>query len=159
MLEPRLNLAKLWTEDGNFAQAEAVLQESLRIDPKEERVLLEALRLSWSRQEKAQAMEIGKRLLASAKSPWVLTQAGSLMAERHFLEFASSFFEKALSEDPDCADAYLEIGKLLGNRDQFNRAVTVWQEGVRRNPRDPRFVPLIRQALELKRQAEAASRN
>ncbi len=155
MLEPRLNLAKLSIEDGNYERARQLLDQNLEVDPREERTFLELLRLSWGRQDKSAALQAAQNLLKLGKDPGVLTQAGSLMAEHGYLDFAGAFFSQALFRDPDFADAYLEMGKMLGNQNQFNRAITAWQEGWKKNPRDPRFAELIRQAESLKRQEPA----
>ena len=63
---------------------------------------------------------------------------------------ALNLFEKALKKDPKNNEIYLELGKVFGNTGEVDRAIEIWQLGIKVDPQDGRFKDLIRQAQELK---------
>src|SRR5207249_1070683 len=94
---------------------------------------------------KKEAFAAGKKLLTVSRDPEVLTNSGGIFAQEKFTDMGFAMYATALRWDPKYKGAYLEMGKLYGNLNQFNRAVAMWQDGMRLYPEEVQFRNLILQ--------------
>ncbi len=148
-IQPRLNLAEVYIREGVFDKAIS-LYEGIHGDyPHDWQSLFGLLKIYLSHNEKNKAVGIGKNFLKESKDSKSLTETGSLFASQGFTQMALALYSKALEVNPKYIEAYCELGKLYGNLEQFNRAITVWQDGLRVDPAEMRFKELIEKAKEL----------
>lgn len=146
LLEARRNLALVHQRQGDRSRAIEIYQGLLKEDPHEEESLYNLTELYLDAGLKPSALEIAQKALARGTDVKRMTVLGSRFAAAGVPAVALSFFQKALETAPDYPDAYIELGKLYGNGNDFTRAIATWQEGNRRVPDDPRFRDLIAQA-------------
>ena len=62
-------------------------------------------------------------------------EMGKVLYESGELSRAKSCFEKAISIDEGCVDAYLHIGDLYFSREEYKKAIASWKKVVRTAPR------------------------
>lgn len=149
LVEPRLNLALIAKRQGQKQEALSWYTEAWKRDPHEERALFALAELSLNNADTISALKYAKIYLREGKRPDRLTQLGSLFADKNFRNLARALLEQAIARDPSYLEAYLELGKVYGNADDFVQAMIIWQKGARLAPGDPRFSALIRQAEAL----------
>jgi len=149
LLEPRLNLASIYQQQGEYEKAIALLKRNLAIDPNNEPSLFLLAEMDLSAGNKPSALELAKQLLVKGKDPEALVGLGSLFAANRYSKMAFALCSRALQIDPYNKNAHLQLGKLYGNAEQFNRAIVIWQEGLRYHPDEPEFKELITEANEL----------
>jgi tetratricopeptide (TPR) repeat protein len=149
----RLGLASIKVQAGDLDAALKYYQENLRAVPHQSETLVALLRLYLDRREQERAVTIFNELLQYSRDSGVLGVVGDLLAQHGYTPLALKAFERALLVNPKDKEVYLELGKLLGNLNQFDDAVRVWQEGAALDSQDPRFGALIAQAKALKAQS------
>ena len=71
---------------------------------------------------------------------------------------AFALYDKALALDHQYKETYLELGKLYGNDNQFDKAIGVWQVGLKLDPHDKRFSHLIEEAKRLEATTKTENR-
>jgi len=148
-VEARDNLAIIYRKQDRLEEAEQLYREILSIDPNKRSAVRNLLQLYLLTGKRSQALTLGKMILEKEKGPVLLTDAGSILASSNYLDLARALYTRALAVDPHYKEAYLEMGKLLGNQDKFDQAIAVWKEGARIAPDEPAFAELIRQARAL----------
>jgi tetratricopeptide (TPR) repeat protein len=151
LLEARRNLALMYQQQGDNLRAIEIYQDVLKEDPHEEESLYNLTELYLESGLKPSAMETAQKALARGTDVKRMTALGSRFAAAGVPQTALSFFQKALETDPDYPDAYVELGKFYGNRNDFTRAIATWQDGLHRVPDDPRFGEFITRAELLKK--------
>ncbi|HEX5410784.1 MAG TPA: FG-GAP-like repeat-containing protein [Terriglobia bacterium] len=62
---------------------------------------------------------------------------GLVFAQHGYSEAAEAAFKRAISQDPDAAEAYYDLGTLYVQKKQWNLAEEVLQKAVQRKPGDP----------------------
>lgn len=149
LIEPRFNLAVIYSERKEYKKASDLLRQILAIDPEDEVSAFLLADLSLLNGDKKQALDLTKRILAESKDPRRLVNLGSRFAQERLSNMAFALYSRALKIDPCYKEAYIEMGKVFGNRDQFNQAIVMWQEGLKCHPREKVFVELIFEAKEL----------
>jgi len=149
LIEPKTNLAAIYKKRGDFEGAIKLLQEAYAQDPHNEKVLFLLAEVYSREGDKSAALVYGKQFLREGRNPQWLTLLGSLFAFRNFSNLGMALLEKSVAVDPQYPDAYLELGKIYGNREMVGEAIKIWQEGAKRAPEDPRFLELINKAQEL----------
>ncbi|MFZ7111058.1 MAG: tetratricopeptide repeat protein [Desulfatiglandales bacterium] len=63
------------------------------------------------------------------------TEIGKALFDKREWSRAKSCFKKALSIDSGCVDAYLHLGDLYFERQEYNKAITTWKQAVKVSPR------------------------
>ena len=64
-----------------------------------------------------------------------LTELGKLYLERGDISKAKSSFQRAISTHEDCVDAYLHLGDLYFDHQDFRKAMATWKKVVKISPR------------------------
>lgn len=150
LLEPHLNLASVYEQQGEPQAAFLIYQNNLKRRPDEPKSLYAIMKIYLEQNEPEMAQKTAGQLIQHTSDAVILTQAGSLLAAHNLNPLALDAYEKAIQVNPQYPDAYIEIGKLLGNMRKYDLAIQFWQEGSRFAPGDPRFDQLIAQAQKLK---------
>ena len=104
-----------------------------------------------------QAFDYARPLLENSTNPGLLTDLGSIFAQAGYNKMGYACYAKALKEDQNFVPAYTELGKLYGNEDKFIQAIGVWQDGLRRDPKNRELQQLIQQAHDLWSQSKEES--
>jgi len=148
-IEPRFNLAMIYRTQKEFVKAADLLEQVLAIDPNDGLAIFFLGESNLVSGSKDRAIELTKNLLTKSKDPQRLVNLGSHFAQERFSNMAFALYSRALTIDPCYKEAYIEMGKVFGNRDQFKQAIVVWQEGLKCHPREKVFEDLISEAREL----------
>lgn len=148
-IEPQFNLAAIYWEQKGFGKASHLLEHILSINPMDELSMFLLAELSLINGEKKRALELTKHLLEKSQNPQRLVKLGSRFAEHRFSNMAFALYSKALKVDSCYKEAYIEMGKVFGNRDQFYQAMVMWREGLKCHPGEKILVDLISEAQEL----------
>ena len=154
LIEPRMNLGELYQSQGRRAEATKAFEESFQIDPGDERVIFEVAKNDWQKGDKTRAVSLSKKLLFSGRDAGRLTTLGSFAAQNGYTNLAFGLFNRAVTIDPRYPDVYLELGKLYGNRDEFEQAIVMWQKGSKIAPADEKFTELILKAGEFEKEQQ-----
>lgn len=156
LLESRLNLASVYVGEKRYIDALDLYNENLLIDPKDEESLLERLKvLLWGGQREAVMPEVENILKASYSSALYLRLA-VLMSENGLNRLALGSFQRALERDPNKAEIYIEMGKFFGNMDQFDDAISIWEEALRLDRDNQDVKDLILKARAFKNESREA---
>ncbi len=146
LIETKRTLGVVCQQRGDFPQAIQLYQEILARDPHEEESLYNLTELYLDAGIKVSAVETAQRVIERGTNVRRLTGLGSRFAEKNIPQTALDFFQKSLEVDPDYPDTYIELGKFYGNRNDFQRAIAIWQEGLTHAPEDQRFIESITKA-------------
>ena len=65
---------------------------------------------------------------------------------------AFALCSRALQINPKNKNAHLELGKLYGNQGRYNRAIVMWQQGLKYHPQETMFVDFIQEAERLSKE-------
>ncbi len=149
-VEARYNLALAYREQKEFVKAKSILEKILEIDPNDEPTMFLLAQITWESGDKSAAFSWAKTILLKGKDPQRLTELGSLFAANHYSNMAFALYSRALEKDPQNKTAHLELGKLYGNQGQYNRAIVIWQQGLRYHPEEKMFIDFIQDAKRLK---------
>jgi tetratricopeptide (TPR) repeat protein len=150
-LEIKLNLAKVYWYQGRVNEAIKIYQRLMAYFHNDPRAQYELERLYLSVKKFPQAMGVAQNILDSNNNdPSGLVETGDALATSGYLVLAVRFYTKAIRIDYSCADAYLEFGNILANVHRFDRAIEVWQIGLRFNPSDKRFIENINRVRSMK---------
>jgi len=148
LAEPRLNLAVIYKKQKMFEEAIVLCKENLSIDPGHADTFIMLLGLYFGSGQNDKAVQIGKDILKRSKDIKVLNGSGSIFANNAFINMAGMLYTKAVVIDKENSEAYLELGKIYGNMEEFDRAIEVWEEGQRYSS-DAEFQVLINSAKNL----------
>ncbi len=149
LLEPRLNLAFVYYNQGKAGEAIKLVEENQKVNPRDQNTLNALAQFYLSAGNRQKALDAVKILLAADTQANVLVHLGSLFAQQRDSRTALALYSKAIEKNPRYAEGYLELGKLYGNHEKFNQAIAIWQEGLTMHPQDKRFVELIQMAQGL----------
>jgi len=149
-VEPRLNPAELPIQEGSPEEAVKYYEKNLLTNANEENSLFGLAQAYLMMGKAEEALVHGKHLLDFSHDARILTNLGSLFAQYQYNNMAFACYIKAQKEDNFYKEVYLELGKLYGNLEKFNQAISVWQDGLLVDPNDSRFKDLILRAQQLK---------
>jgi len=155
ILEPKLNLATVYRRKEEFDKAIALYEELKEQHADDKNSLYALIELYQMQDRKTEVIEIGNSILRDMKDTQKLTRFGSLLADQGYVNLAAGIFAKALRNDPKYKESYLELGKLLANLEQFDKAIDIWKNGLKIDPSDQRFLNHIHTARELQAQAQS----
>ena len=147
---PSLNLASLYRREENTKEVISICEEVLENWSHGNDCHYFLVEAYLNEKEKHKAIDIGKKMLGRVENSEILTSAGSLFAGKGLVDMAFDLFRKVLKKDPRYKNLYLELGKLFGNIGDFDRAIGLWEEGLRYHPDEERFKILIQEATRLK---------
>ncbi|OGX08947.1 MAG: hypothetical protein A2Z88_07595 [Omnitrophica WOR_2 bacterium GWA2_47_8] len=155
LLESRLNLAVIYHAEKRFSEAITLYEDNLKLDPIHEETIDIAIRVYLLTDQAEKADPLAQRLLKQGRQVQVLNNTAGVYAEKKMTGTALALYTRALRLEPKNKDTYLELGKLYGNLNQFDRAIAVWREGMRIDPDEEQFKSLISQAENLKKRGDA----
>ncbi len=151
LIEPRLGLFEIYRDKGDLQSALEVLRENLKIDPHEENTLFGLVQVYGIMGKGDESVPFVTEILKISRNARQLTNTADVLAQGNHWDLALMLFDRALAVDPQYKETYLEKGKLFGNLNQFDRAIAIWQEGLKIDPADERFKALIARAQEFQR--------
>lgn len=154
LLESRILLSKIFEAEGNIKEAERFLKENLEILPGHQKSILDLMTMYFRANQESEALGLGQKILIQNKDERLLTDLASMFAALGHRKIASSLYHKALEVNPHFKEAYLNLGKLYGNDEEWDTTTTIWQKGWSLDKKDKRFVDLINQAELLKGASE-----
>jgi len=150
LLEPRLNLASVYVQEKKYREALDLYHENLLVDPKDENSLLERLKVFLLSDQQDAAIAEVENILKASYSSALYTKLAVLMSESGFNKLALRSFQKAIKRDPDKAEAYVEMGKFLGNIGRLDDAIRIWEGALRFDEHVGELEELIQQARTFK---------
>lgn len=150
-------LGQLHLQERQYASAVRSFQRALAVAPRDERLRFWLIRALLANKELKKAGEHAIVLLDKGSDARVLTETGSIFASIRWLEISSMFYQKAAYLAPEDGFIYREWGKMYANMGQFDRAITLWQKALAKNPEDRDAVTLIEQAKQLKEERSRSS--
>jgi len=150
LLEPRLNLGKIYKDQKDPKQAILWLEENLKIDPFDKQTLQLLVDVYLECNQNDKALVAGKSILKKVADDSVLTSVASSFAQKGYNQMAVTLLTKAIRNNPRYQNAYLELGKIYGNLNKFDEAIEIWRAGQSVDPGDKRFKEMILQAMKLK---------
>lgn len=157
--EARTRLAQLYVGQGRISEAieqyEAILIEA----PRDQELPPAILKLYLQTPDKQKTASAAERFLKIFNDPRRLLEVAVLFAQSGDDRLAGPFFEKALQKAPRMKEIYLEAGKFLGNRNDFDGAIRIWEQGLQLYPQEKAFRELMDQAERLKNQMTAGGAN
>ena len=136
--------------------AQAALEELVELDPDNHWAYVQLLGILEESEDWDVAYDLAVKILKleSNKSKKPLARykylAACQLLQRREYHKARILLKEAIGLDPTHVDAYLGIGKVYGNQEKFNKAIVVWQDGLRINRKDKRLIEHIKRAKELR---------
>lgn len=149
-MEARLNLAFILDKESNYGEAIRIYEQNLNIVPNEEKSLLSLIQIYVHLGDTKDVRAYSQLLINNNKSPIILTELGSILAQFGQSSMALDAFSQAMRLDPKYNLAYLEAGKLMANAHMYTEAIRIWQIGQEIDPHDQSFNDNISKAMALK---------
>ena len=146
----RFNLAKLYGKQGRYQEAFRLYQDNLVWDPNHKNSLRGLLLLYLETQQSKKVIELANKILAVNRDETFLIQLGSQLAEQNYPQIALAFFVEAVHLNPRSKEAYMELGKLYGNYEKFDKAILFFEEALGLDPKDAQVEELLEKATEMK---------
>ncbi len=133
--EPYLNMAKLCQYNNQMAKAVFFYQQAIKLNPDFTEAFVNLAKIYLNKRDFNSAIDVlNKALNAGHKVEPVLTLLGVANGELGFDTKADYYFSEALKSGPRSAEAMFNMGILYANRGQLNKAIEIWQEGLRNAP-------------------------
>jgi Tfp pilus assembly protein PilF len=133
--EATLNAAIALARSGRGKEARRYFEETLMMRPDSSDAVRGLAALALDQQDYDAAYELHRRLIQMGeRSPELLYNAGLICHKRGEMEEAIHFYEQALAEDPQFAEALLNLGHAqmaLGHEDD---ARSSWRKAIREKP-------------------------
>lgn len=127
-----VSAARTAREGGDADEAERLLNETLQLDPHNRNARLDLAELLATAERYEEALEILGALPSKANDPVARLTAGIRMRMSGSSDIAA--LEQKLAAEPGNIDAAINLGKALGATSQFDRAMEVLLEAVRKDP-------------------------
>lgn len=149
-LKPALNLADIYRNERDIDNAIKIYRRIVDKFPHATNSLYVVTELYLINKDYENAFTMGRLILKRGDDGKVVADLAALFAIEGRHGMAQDLFVKALSLSPKDVEIYLETGKFLGNLKRFDAAIEVWQQGLKIDPSDQRFLKLIEKAKRLK---------
>jgi predicted CXXCH cytochrome family protein len=132
-------LGDAWRDTGNPAKSVGPYEEALKRDPGSVNAMKRlAIALEDSRQFSRLGEVLQRAMQAAPTDPAVWFQLGSLDSNQGRNAQAVTELEKAVSLDPDLAEAHENLGVALAESGQMDRAEAAFRDSLRIRPYDAR---------------------
>ena len=132
-MENKLQKALELCNSQDFEKAETLLQEFLKEEPQNSeawRVLAQVHWIHMHQPEKAYD-ELIEALRCNPKNMWALILMGNLLSKEHKdSEHAMNYFDKVLEYYPDNALAINNIGGILLQQEEFEKAIPYFERAI-----------------------------
>ncbi|MCK5580362.1 MAG: tetratricopeptide repeat protein [Candidatus Omnitrophica bacterium] len=145
----KLNLAALYTQQMRVEEAIDLYESIQTSHPHSVLHIWPLTQLYLNANRTEEARQLGITSLQRVKNAPLLVSLGTLFAQHHMHKSALNFYQKAFQCDPSFPGTYLNLGKLYGNLEKFDKAIDVWQEGLEISPQTNEFHQLIKKAGDL----------
>ena len=155
----QIGLGMLYSAAGRPVDAEAALRQALVIDPTSVPAMQEAFAL-YDRQGRAAEMKpmIQVALRKNPHSAMHHIWLGLVLRRQDDLKGAEAEFKRAVEAAPDLVGALANLGSLYLQEGRADDAVTVLQQALRQDARNPESRTNLIVALGMKRDLEGARR-
>jgi tetratricopeptide (TPR) repeat protein len=129
--------ASIKTAGNDFAGAENDLKEALKLDPKNDNVILQYANLLWRTKRKDEAKKLYAGILErDPQNRFALEAMGYLFREDNDVKGAEQFFMRLAKMYPDDYVPYLALGDLYTQTREFAKADRNYEEAFKRAPKN-----------------------
>lgn len=149
LLEPRLNLASIFNQEGDFIIAEKLYIENLAIKPFDEESLKDLLHCYILSTQKEKIIKLVDQCLQHIFSPDFYINTSSLLAENNYPKLSFLILNKALIQYPTNVEIIITFGKFLANMNKFQDAINIWQQALKLGGNKTLINDLIHKAQQL----------
>jgi tetratricopeptide (TPR) repeat protein len=133
--EAHLNAGIAYARSGNPDAARRSFQEALLMRPDSSDAVRGLAALALEQQDYEEAYRLHKQLIdLGEKSPELYYNAGLICQKRGLAADAVQFYQQALVEDPQFAEALLNLGHALMAMGQEDDARSYWRKAIREKP-------------------------
>ena len=133
--EAHLNAGIAYARCGNPLEAQRYFQEALMMRPDSSDAVRGLAALALEQENYEGAYELHRRLIdLGEKSPELFYNAGLICQKRGQANDAVLFYQQALNEDPQFAEALLNLGHALMAMGQEEEARSYWRKAIREKP-------------------------
>lgn len=147
----KINLASLYEGQGRWAEAEALYKENLEDNSGDALALFRLAELYFRNGNKEQAAGFAEDFLKVSDNAELLTQLGVRCAQNGLARQAVALLKKAVELDRGYQPAYIELGKVFANYEEWKKAYLVWETGARETGEGAVFEGLIARARKIER--------
>ncbi|MBF0384842.1 MAG: tetratricopeptide repeat protein [Candidatus Omnitrophica bacterium] len=152
--EPRLNLANIYRRQGKSEKLSQLYESVIKEGFYNGEAVIGLVEIYLSRGEGQKALALASEAHVRIDDPATLINLAGILAQKGHAKMAFRIYNKVINETPDFAPAYIEMGKLLGNLNEFDKAIVLWQKAQRLSS-DSGIKVLIQTAQQLKGREEA----
>jgi tetratricopeptide (TPR) repeat protein len=149
LIEPRLNLAQLYINEGQIEGAREIYLANLKVNPNDGRTLVGILKATALLDDFDEVVKIMGAVEKNVSGVDELTSAAAVLDEQGMTHPALRLFQAALEKNPKNEKGYLEAGKFFANHSYFDQAISLLEAGRNINPDNPEFDSLISQIKAL----------
>ncbi|MCA9400318.1 MAG: tetratricopeptide repeat protein [Candidatus Omnitrophica bacterium] len=152
LLTAGLELAQIYLKQQRMIQAKDVLLDNLRQDPADERTHLLLMQLFFSTGELTAARLKAEYLILECDDLEVLIRTAQMLAQHGYFSAAVKCYQKAEALEHKPARFYIEMGKIFGNQEAWEKAREIWEEGRARFPDQEEVFDRLIDLLKTKRE-------
>jgi tetratricopeptide (TPR) repeat protein len=133
--EAHLNAGIAYARSGQPAEAKRCFHEAHLLRPDSSDAVRGLAALALEQQDFAEAFELHRKLIElGERSPELYYNAALICQKRGQLEDAVSYYQQALQEHPQFAEALLNLGHAMMALGQEEEARTCWRRAIREKP-------------------------
>ena len=154
LLPVRVNLALLYENKKKYAEARDLYEENLRINPDDKMTIFNLTGLYLKEGNKEQAAVFAERFLKASGNAESLTQLGIRCAQGGVGRPAVALLKKAIKVDPKDQSAYVELGKIFANYEEWRKAYFIWEMGEKATGDQKTFQSLIERAKKMEKESK-----
>ena len=131
----RLGLAKIRENQNKLEESEKLLNEALRINPKDYRVylFLGGLYQNMKREDAAKLI-LEKGLTVHPESYEILERLGLIFFQQEKLSEAKKYLESAARANPDAYSAYFNLGQIYEKEGKTEESIKIYKKSIKINP-------------------------
>lgn len=151
MMEAPMNLGLLYEKQGENQEALTIFTTVDHRFRNNVIVKIQLLRMYLKLNMKQDVDNILGDLFRLAHHAAQLNEIGKLLTQYHYEKMAAVFYQQSLRMDTQNRQAYVELGKIYGNADQFDEAISIWTKGLQVFKNDSEMNQLINQARQIRK--------
>ncbi len=150
LYEPYLNLAKLYYKKNEVITAIFFYKKALSLNPNNSEISLNLAAIYTAKEDFKRAVNaLENALIFGNRDVSVLVMLGALNGQLGLNNKALYYFKRALKLWPKSDYVLFNIGVFYANNNQFDKAIAIWQEGLKYNPNNKAIKEHIDKAKEL----------
>ncbi|MFP4472967.1 MAG: tetratricopeptide repeat protein [Candidatus Omnitrophota bacterium] len=128
-LEPWMNLAEIYQRRRNDTRAVELYRHVLTMYPANIDALRELAAVLLIAGKNQQAQKTAMRLFHRCSDMSCQLNAAGIAAQAGSFRKVYPLYEQLLKQYPESPEIYREVGKFLGNHEQWDAAISIWQQG------------------------------